>query len=777
MTDSKDTSTQALPTPGAGPRMLHVPLTAIAPSLTNPRKHFDQAKLQELADSIKASGVHQPILLRPLPAHRLEDTLHTARAQKQEAPEYELVAGERRWRASQMAGLTEIPALIRPMTDAQALKAQIIENLQREDVTELEEAESYRALMDSEGSSADAIAAEVGRSRSYIFARLKVLDLCEHGRQLLREGKLDFSCALPIARIPNEQLQLKALEEATDTDFQGDRMSAREVQAMVRSQFMTKLEYASFDREDASLCPLAGACTSCPHRTGNNPDLQAVVDSADVCTNPPCYHAKEEAHKAQVRERAVASGCEIITGREAKALIPTAYTSSIEGHVRLDVATDSPIKGKPLRALVGNAMEQAGIKPTLIENPHTKELVAVVRKDQAAELLKMAGKAEAEAKVRKEQAEDAEAAQRQAEKDAAEKYERDWREALAKKTIQALGSFPPPSRLSLQYVEETVAKYVLNTLNKEDATRLTKMLDLGSVAPLQTLLDLTKDNDAPCLLAACVLVLRNSTYMPYGVMTNHAQATEGNALLLSMAKACGIDEAAVKAELQANIRAATEAAKATASPDKSEAPKANTPLNPAAHTQKGVGGGKAKGKNQQGPAALAGGGGKKLSANAAAASIAAALQALPGEPELGAAAAAQGNVAEPVATDVAQALPPSAGITFATDKTIREQTPAAAGTGESVKDGQDGAAAKTGAAAKKAKAVLTAAELVGKVVRINANATQKKQKPWIDYEGTATAQCGPEAVIVSIPRAKGCAPIILSFHVSELDLVAEQEAA
>ena len=84
---------------------------------------------------------------------------------------------------------------------------------------------------------------------------------------------------------------------------------------------------------------------------------------------------------------------------------------------------------------------------------------------------------------------------------------------------------------------------------------------------------------------------------------------------------------------------------------------------------------------------------------------------------------------------------------------------------------------KTGAAAKKAKAVLTAAELVGKVVRINANATQKKQKPWVDYEGTVTAQCGPEAVIVSIPRAKGCAPIILSFHVSELDLVAEQEAA
>lgn len=86
-------------TTGAGPRMAHVAVHSIAPSLTNPRKHFDAAKLQELADSIAASGVHQPILLRPLPAARLEDTLREARAQKRPAPEYELVAGERRWRA------------------------------------------------------------------------------------------------------------------------------------------------------------------------------------------------------------------------------------------------------------------------------------------------------------------------------------------------------------------------------------------------------------------------------------------------------------------------------------------------------------------------------------------------------------------------------------------------------------------------------------------------------------------------------------------------------
>lgn len=769
MTDSKDTTTQALPTPSAGPRMLHVPVTSIARSLTNPRKTFDPAKLQELADSIAASGVHQPILLRPLPASRLEDTLRDARAQKQPAPEYELVAGERRWRACQLANVVEVPAMIRPMTDAQALEAQVIENLQREDVTELEEAEGYQILMETVGINADEVGQRISKSRSYVYARLKILELCEAGRQALREGKLDFSSGLYIARIPNEQLQIKAMEWACQHDYLGERMSARSVQNHVRLNFMLDLQNAKFDRADATLCPSAGSCNTCSNRTGANPDLFSDVASADVCTNPPCYHAKGEAHAAQLRDRAQASGSEIITGREAKALIPTAYSGSIDGFVRLDVAADSPIKGKPLRAVVSKAMEQAGIIPTLIENPHAKnELIAVVRTEQAAELLKMAGKADAEAQLREDANADSQAKARQEEKDAAEKYEREWRETLAKKTIQALGSFPPPDRLSLQYVEETVAKYVLNTLNKEDATRLTKMLNLGTVAPLQTLLDLAKDNHAPCLLAACVLVLRNSTYMPYGVLTNHAQATEGNALLLDMAKACGIDEAAAKAEVQANHRAAIEEDKAKRATTKPAAPKADLPLTPAAHTHKGAGGGKAKGKNQQGPAALASGGGKKLTADAAAASIAAALQALPGEPELGAAAAAQSNVAEPVAANAAQALPPSVKLKASKLTMPSATTPAAAGTGESVNDGPDRADTNTGAATKKA---LTPEELLANRVIVLPSATGKGQKIYIGDEGTVVAIIGPEAVDVSFPGPKGCKPVRIGFHVTELELV------
>lgn len=757
-------------TTGAGPRMAHVAVHSIAPSLTNPRKHFDPAKLQELADSIAASGVHQPILLRPLPAARLEDTLREARAQKRPAPEYELVAGERRWRACQLAGVAEIPAMIRPMTDAQALEAQVIENLQREDVTELEEAEGYQILMETVGINADEVGQRIGKSRSYVYGRLKILNLCEAGRQALREGKLDFSCGLYIARIPNEQLQLKALEWATDPDYYGERPSARAVQQHVRQNFMLQLVAAKFDTADADLCPAAGACTSCPHRTGANPDLFADVNSADVCTNPPCYHAKEEAHALQLRERAQAMGAEVITGREAKTLIPTPYSGSIDGFVRLDVASDSPIQGKTLRKVVGDVLEQSGIKPTLIENPHDKnELIAVVRQEQAAELLKMAGKAEAEAKLREEAQADAEAKARQAEADAKRNYEQQWRRDVAAAVVTAMdeGNITAAGDI---LAECAVAQHVLRMLNKEEATQLAAMLKLGKVAPHDALQDHAKEHNFPVTLAAAALVMRDASYTPW--LWKHDPSAPRNQFLLDMAAACKVNVEAIKAKTQAALRAEAEAKKAAASPDKSEAPKANTPLNPASHTKKGAGKGKAK--NTKGPAALAGGSEEKLGADAAAACIAAALQALPGEPDQGAAAAAQGDVAEPVAAAAAQALPPSATACADACAQAPVATPDAAGTGESAPGGQGGADVQTGAAAKRA---LKPEDLLGNRVVILPNATGKGKKIYIGDEGTVVAIIGPEAVDVSFPGPKGCKPVRIGFHTSEVELVATLEEA
>lgn len=632
MTDHQDPYTAPLPTPAAGPRMLHVQVSSIAPSLTNPRKHFDPAKLQELADSIKASGVHQPVLLRPLPPERLEDTFRIARAQGRPAPEYELVAGERRWRACQLAGVLEIPAMVRPMTDAHMLEAQLIENLLREDVTELEEAEGYQILMDTVGINADEVGQRIGKSRSYVYGRLKVLDLCSEARQALREKRLDFSCALEIARIPNAQLQIKALDWATEADYNGVRPSARLVKQHVRNNYTLRLEYAPFDRDDAALCPTAGACSACPHRTGNHQDTEN--NGADVCMNPPCYHAKEEAHAAQLRERAQAMGAEIITGREAKALIPSPIGGSIEGYVRLDVASDSPIKGKPLRTVLGDVLEQSGIKPTLIENPYnTKELVAVVRHDQAAELLKMAGKTEEETQLREDATRDAQAKARYAEEDAKEQYEQQWRWATLKTIADYIQAAGIHTEAIWEDAEKAVAAHVLRMINKDEATKLAELLQLGKVAPHDGLQDYARKHPYPNTVALLALLLRDAQYTPM-IWKYHPDAKQ-NPLLHAIAKRADVDIEQIKASVQAQIRG-----QMATPPPNTAAPNPDLPLPPAAPTDRGAGEGKAKagagGKNRRAPAARAGEGEEKLTAQAASAGIAAALQALTGEPEPGA---------------------------------------------------------------------------------------------------------------------------------------------
>ena len=166
----------------------HLYLTELAPSLTNPRKNFNPAKLTELADSIKASGVHQPILVRPLPGERVADTERNVA--------YEIVSGERRYRASLQAGVKTIPAIVRSMSDSQVLDAQIVENLQRDNLTPLEEAEGYERIQQHNSLGAREVAKRIGMSPSYVLARLKLLDLSHHCKEALRMGDIDASIAL-----------------------------------------------------------------------------------------------------------------------------------------------------------------------------------------------------------------------------------------------------------------------------------------------------------------------------------------------------------------------------------------------------------------------------------------------------------------------------------------------------------------------------------------------------------------------------------------------------
>jgi ParB/RepB/Spo0J family partition protein len=184
-----------------------IPIGAIAPSKTNPRKHFDQGALDELTDSVRRHGVLQPVLVRV----RVQTS-----AQSRGGPlagHYELVAGERRYRAAKAAGLEEIPAIVRELEDVEVLEIQVVENLQRTDLHPLEEADGYQQLM-RRGYDVAKISERVGRSVKYVYDRVKLLALTKKAQELFLEGRFTPGHAILLARLsPKDQERILNVKE------------------------------------------------------------------------------------------------------------------------------------------------------------------------------------------------------------------------------------------------------------------------------------------------------------------------------------------------------------------------------------------------------------------------------------------------------------------------------------------------------------------------------------------------------------------------------------
>ncbi|MGH8621105.1 MAG: ParB/RepB/Spo0J family partition protein [Burkholderiales bacterium] len=173
------------PAAAGGDALASLAIDALQPGRFQPRARIGQEALAELAESIKAQGVMQPILARPIGAGR-----------------YEIVAGERRWRAARMAGLTTVPALVRDVPDRNALAIALIENLQREDLNPLDEAMGVRRLTGEFGMTHAEAAGALGRSRAAITNALRLLELAPPVQELLREGKLDMGHARALLALP-----------------------------------------------------------------------------------------------------------------------------------------------------------------------------------------------------------------------------------------------------------------------------------------------------------------------------------------------------------------------------------------------------------------------------------------------------------------------------------------------------------------------------------------------------------------------------------------------
>jgi ParB family chromosome partitioning protein len=270
--------------PNAVPQ--EVPLSLLMESATNPRQHFEEDDLNELAETIRKSGVYQAILARPK-----EDRL-------------EIVFGARRYRASQLAGRETIPALVREMSDAEVLEAQLVENLQRRDVHPMEEAEGYKRLLSltEPTYTVEQIAAKVGKTPVYIATRLKLTDLCDEVAAVFYQNHIGVGHALLLAKLPAavQTLGLTACFKEVYTG-NGDKparilLPVRNLRFWIETNVLLLLKDAPFDKRNTQLVPAAGSCVDCPKRTGHNKLLFADLGKQDNCTDPTCYQAKVQAH-------------------------------------------------------------------------------------------------------------------------------------------------------------------------------------------------------------------------------------------------------------------------------------------------------------------------------------------------------------------------------------------------------------------------------------------------------------------------------------------------
>jgi ParB/RepB/Spo0J family partition protein len=599
----------------------HIPLAHIVASLTNPRKSFNPERLAALAESIRASGVHQPVLLRPLPGSRVADTAH-----HDPRPQYELVSGERRLRASIMAEQDSVPAMIRALSDSQVLDIQLVENLQRADLQPLEEAEGYERLMQAHEPplTAEQIGARIGKSRSYVYARLKLLNLCLEGKQAMADGWLDPSTALLVARMPSHKLQADALGNLRD--YAGRVLSHRDASALIERQYMLKLGEAKFKITDATLLQnsglkfSAGSCRECPKRTGADPDLFADVKGADVCTDPPCFKAKEAAHQARQHKAARESGATIIEGREAKALVPHSWSTRIEGWLRLDDADDSPTD-KPLRKLIGKQLEEEGVTPTLVANPHNGEMVAVIDHATASRLLAKKGHQEHAEAIEAQANKSAKAEAENEQRKATERYENAWRWAV----LQAAWSKISGMESGMYSVPDATIRALATARipgNQEQCKRLCKLLELGTVAPSAALADWVREHPEPDRTLALLVMFGDIEWRTWGQPEDCI-----NQRLLDLATDRGVevDIEAVKAQVQTEQTVLIQAKKKTKGATCTESQTGDTPLHSAAQAGGVRGEASSKGKGKKGPAAPAAKK-PKTSAREALQGIAAAMQ-------------------------------------------------------------------------------------------------------------------------------------------------------
>ncbi len=193
-------------------QVTYVNITKVEPNRDQPRKTFDEDKLLELSDSIKQHGIINPLIVQDRKDH------------------YEIIGGERRWRAAKKAGLKEVPVIIKNLTEEEIAEYALIDNIQRDDLNPIDEAEAYKKLIDDFGYTQDIVAEKVSKSRVTITNSLRLLKLCKEVRQMVVDGMLSTGHARALISIEDPEVQLKTAEEIFDK-----KMNVRDTEKLVKS--------------------------------------------------------------------------------------------------------------------------------------------------------------------------------------------------------------------------------------------------------------------------------------------------------------------------------------------------------------------------------------------------------------------------------------------------------------------------------------------------------------------------------------------------------------
>ena len=279
----------------------------------NFRQEFEPAALQDLADSIKQKGILQPLVLRYVDA-RKGATVDIA---------YELVAGERRLRAAKIAGLKEVPAIVRELSDAEADEIMVVENLQRQDLNDLEYAEGFNRLIKTHGYTVEQLAKKVDKGPTFVRDLLHLVQLPQCARDGLLQGRIPKSVGVLISTIPDEGQREKFAKEVLRGNTHGsyDRghaLSFREAKEWKEKTYMKVLSGAPFPLDKPIDPAWPHSCKTCPHFAGNQNGTSQQGKRSDICLNPPHYQHLAKLFGEQKIERLQSDGQQVVAKAQAK---------------------------------------------------------------------------------------------------------------------------------------------------------------------------------------------------------------------------------------------------------------------------------------------------------------------------------------------------------------------------------------------------------------------------------------------------------------------------